>query len=132
MIATPIQIRFSDCDIAGHIHNAVYLQYFESGRMNFFVSQLGNDWNWKKFGIILKKNEVIYHRPGQLEDQLRVEVSCKYIGDTSFTLSYEIKDAKDQLIAEGSSVLVCFDYVANKVVSVHKIFKPILQKHFSN
>jgi len=131
MISSPLQIRFSDCDIAGHIHNAVYLQYFETGRMNFFVSQLGRDWDWKKYGIILKKNEVIYHKPGHLENQLTVDVECSHIGGSSFTLSYKIKDEKGELIAEGSSVLVCFDYIQNSVVTVHEVFKPILQKHLS-
>ncbi|MFT4600273.1 MAG: acyl-CoA thioester hydrolase [Arenicella sp.] len=131
MISCPLQIRFSDCDIAGHIHNAVYLQYFESGRMHFLVSQLGREWDWKKYGVILKKNEVIYHRPGKLENQLSVEVSCSYIGTKSFTLTYEIKDENGALVAEGSSVLVCFDYIQNKVVEIHSSFQPILQKHFS-
>ncbi|MEO9531433.1 MAG: acyl-CoA thioesterase [Crocinitomicaceae bacterium] len=131
MISTPLQIRFSDCDIAGHIHNAVYLQYFETGRMYFFVNQLGREWDWKKYGIILKKNEVIYHRPGQLENQLRVDVSCAHIGDTSFTLSYKIIDEKEQLIAEGSSVLVCFDYTVQSITKVHEQFLPILKKHLS-
>ena len=41
MIAAEIQIRFGDCDIAGHVHNAAYLHYFESARIQFFVTELG-------------------------------------------------------------------------------------------
>ncbi len=29
----PIQIRFADVDMAHHVHNAVYLQWFELARM---------------------------------------------------------------------------------------------------
>jgi len=36
MIKTPIQIRFSDCDMLQHVNNAIYLQYFETARINFF------------------------------------------------------------------------------------------------
>lgn len=131
MTSTPIQVRFSDCDIAGHIHNAIYLQYFETGRMHFFVSQLGKEWDWKKYGIILKKNEVLYHRPGQLENVLRVEVGCSHIGTKSFTLTYQILDEENQLVAEGSSVMVCFDYIKQSVTEVHDLFLPLLKKHLS-
>jgi acyl-CoA thioester hydrolase len=131
MISIPLQVRFSDCDIAGHIHNAIYLNYFEVGRMHFLVNQLGREWDWKKYGIILKKNEVLYHIPGQLEDQLTIHVGCSHIGNKSFTLTYQITDEKGRLIAEGSSVLVCFDYTVQSVTRVHDTFLPILKKHLS-
>lgn len=128
MIKTPVQVRFADCDIAGHIHNAVYLHYFESGRMNFFVSQLGTNWDWRAEGIILKKNTIVYHSPGQL-DQLIVEVACTHIGDSSFTLSYKVINQDNELRANGESVLVCMDYVQGKIISIPNSFLEILQKH---
>ncbi len=129
MISTPLQVRFADCDIAGHIHNAVYLHYFESGRMNFFVTELGSDWDWKKHGIILKKNTVVYHIPGRLEDQLRVEVACNQIGRSSFTLCYSIFNQENVLKAEGESVIVCFDYTINEVSSIPDFMLDVLKKH---
>lgn len=129
MIQTPVQVRFSDCDMAGHIHNAVYLQFFETGRMHFFVSQLGPNWDWREKGLILKKNEVLYHSPGQLEDQLTVTVNCIHIGETSFTLSYQVENQHNVLRAEGSSVMVCMDYVAGKVIPIPSEMLTILKKH---
>ena len=130
MISTAIQLRFSDCDIAGHVHNAVYLQYFESGRMHFFVSQLGENWDWKKFGVILKKNSIIYHQPAYLEDELRVEVACSHIGEKSFTLTYHIYNHENVLKTEGESILVCYDYMLNQTIEIPTKFKDILKKHF--
>lgn len=130
MISCPLQIRFADVDMAGHVHNAAYLHYFESGRMYFFLSELGEKWDWKKSGIILKKNEVIYHQPIQLADKIEIQVSCSQIGKTSFTLAYKILDHKKGIMAEGSSILVCFDYSSNQVMPVHKAFLPMLKKHF--
>lgn len=130
MISCPLQIRFADVDSAGHVHNAVYLHYFESGRMHFFVSQLGMDWDWRKYGIILKKNEITYHQPTFLGDRIVVEVNCTQIGKSSFTLSYIIREQNKGVMAEGLSTLVCFDYTKNEVVPVHKSFKPMLEKHF--
>ncbi|UKN02772.1 acyl-CoA thioesterase [Paracrocinitomix mangrovi] len=129
MIKVPIQVRFADCDIAGHIHNAVYLHYFESARMHFFVSQLGMEWDWRKNGIILKKNEVIYHSPGQLQDQLIAEVGCSHLGNSSFTLYYKIINQDGILRAEGSSVIVCMDYINGTTQAIPTEMLTALKAH---
>lgn len=129
MIKTPVQVRFADCDIAGHIHNAVYLHYFESGRIHFFVSQLGTNWDWKAQGIILKKNTIIYHSPGQITDQIVVEVTCTHIGESSFTLGYKVINQENELRAEGESVLVCMDYTVGQIIQIPESFLSILQEH---
>ena len=51
-----ISIRFSDVDMAGHVHNSKYLCYFELGRIDYLSRIAGKDWNWKKKGIILGRN----------------------------------------------------------------------------
>jgi acyl-CoA thioesterase FadM len=43
---TKIQIRFNDIDLAGHVHNAIYLSYFEQGRLDFF-----NRFSWRRLGL---------------------------------------------------------------------------------
>jgi acyl-CoA thioester hydrolase len=129
MISTPLHIRFADCDLAGHIHNAVYLHYFESGRINFFVSELGNSWDWKTNGLIIKKNVLIHHQPGVLTDELSIEVSCTHIGNTSFTLSYHIMNERGQLLTEGSSVVVCYDYIQDNTISIPSKMMDVLKKH---
>ena len=129
MISTDIQIRFADCDMASHVHNAAYLHYFEQARMNFFVSQLQNEWDWKKTGFILKKNVVEYHSPTRLEDQIHVETFCSHIGGKSFTLTYLVKDSNDNLKASGESIVVCFDYHSNTTIQIPETLVKILKAH---
>jgi acyl-CoA thioester hydrolase len=97
--------------------------------MHFFVSQLGKSWDWKKDGIILKKNTVEYHSPGLLEDELMIQVTCSHIGSKSFTLAYQIFNQNHVLRASGESVLVCFNYLKGKTVEVPEIFVKILKLH---
>lgn len=130
MIATPIQIRFSDCDMGGHVHNAAYLHYFESARIHFFVSTFGRSWDWKKEGLIIKKNTIEYHVPTFLEDQITVEVSCNHIGNKSFTLTYHVYNQDRILKAYGESVVVSFDYHQHKPVTVPERMKSHLENHF--
>jgi len=130
MIATPIQLRFSDCDMGGHVHNAAYLNYFESARIQFFISAFGQEWDWKKEGLIIKKNTIEYHVPTFIEDKITVEVNCSHIGNKSFTLTYAVYNQDWVKKAYGESVVVSFDYHSQKPVEVPQRMREHLEKHF--
>lgn len=117
MIPAKIQVRFRDCDVMGHVNNAVYLSYFEQARMHYFQQMVGQEWDWRKNGIILVKNEVTYLKPILLTDVPEIHVYLKEIGTKSFTLSYEIK-INDKIVSTGVSKLVCFDFFEEKSVEL--------------
>lgn len=118
-MTTPYQlsVRFSDCDMMQHVNNAVYLNYFEEARIHYFRSLLGNDWDWKKNGILLRKNELEYLRPVLLHEPVTITVFLKHLGDKSFTLAYEVKVHGD-LRTTGTSVLVCYDSINKCSISI--------------
>lgn len=121
---TKLQIRFNDIDLAGHVHNGVYLSYFEQGRLEFFKHLANRDWDWKKYGLILARNEVDYLKPIKLHDNIVVHVSSEEVGTKSFTLSYQIKSEDGNVLyAKGKSVMVCFDYLQNTSVEVYSEWK---------
>jgi acyl-CoA thioester hydrolase len=132
MISTKIQLRFADVDMGGHVHNAAYLHYFESARIQFFIGTLSPAWDWKKNGFIVKKNTIEYHAPVYLTDQIQVDVKCIHIGEKSFTLSYEVFDQNNLKKTYGESVIVCFDYTQNKTIAIPSEVKAILEQHSVN
>lgn len=123
--ALDIQIRFSDCDLMGHVNNACYLNYFELARMHYLTQLLPLDWDWKKQGIILKKNEVEYIKPLYLNEKASVVVYLEGIGTKSFTLAYELH-VNDELKTKGSSLIVCYDFVENQTMQIYAELKKAL------
>ncbi|HRO99933.1 MAG TPA: acyl-CoA thioesterase, partial [Flavobacteriales bacterium] len=113
----PIQVRFADVDMARHVHNAVYLHWFEAARMKFLEQVVPADNDWSKLGLILARNEVDYRMPVRLHDTIEAEAWCSAVGTKSFDLSYRIHriggDAPG-ICAEGRSVMVCFDYTVQR------------------
>jgi acyl-CoA thioester hydrolase len=105
-----LQVRFSDCDMMQHVNNAVYLNYFEEARIHYFRHLLGLEWDWKKTGVLLRKNELEYLKPVFLNDPVEIEVFLKHMGDKSFTLAYEVR-VLGELRTTGTSVLVSYDSV---------------------
>jgi acyl-CoA thioester hydrolase len=39
---TPVQIRFNDIDLMGHVYNAKYQEFFDLARIKYFEEVLGN------------------------------------------------------------------------------------------
>ena len=128
---TKLQIRFNDIDMAGHVHNSVYLNYFEQGRLDFFNLLGGEDWDWRTRGLILGRNEVDYLKPIRLRDEVYVRVKCDHVGNKSFSLSYEIysKEGKSEILhTKGRSIMVCMDYKTETTVEVYAEWRSKLEK----
>ena len=87
---TKLEIRFADIDMAGHVHNSKYLCYFEQGRIDFLSEMAGSDWDWRKKGLVLGRNEIDYISPIYLNDEICIVTKCDHVGIKSFTLSYEL------------------------------------------
>ena len=119
---TPIQLRFKDGDIMGHVNNANHLTYIELARIKYFEEVTGGDSNWsKQQGIILAHNSIDYKAPLFLKDVVFVYTRCSKIGTKSIELSWAIvreKAGAEEIVAQGISVLVCYDYVAEKSIEV--------------
>ena len=126
-----IKLRFSDFDMAGHVHNGKYLCFFEQGRIHFLTQISGSDWNWKKQGIVLGRNELDYIKPIYLKDTIYIVTKCEHVGNKSFTLSYELfkkSNKEDTLCAKGKSLLVCMNFETEETMPIYEAWKQPLME----
>src|SRR5690554_1555819 len=127
MTPAKIEVRFRDCDMMGHVNNAVYLSYFEQTRMHYLEQLIGRDWNYQEFGILLVKNEVSYLKPVHLNDPVEIYLFLEEVGTKSFTFGYKVM-VNNEVTTLGSSKLVCFDFKINKSVPVFPEFIEAFKK----
>jgi acyl-CoA thioester hydrolase len=130
-VRVPIQIRFADVDMARHVHNAVYLHWFEAARMALLKQFIPEDHDWKAQGLILARNEVDYRMPVQLSDTIEAEAWCSAVGSKSFDLSYRIRRVSGErpgACAEGRSVMVCFDYTRQITIALPGTWRNALEQ----
>ena len=97
-------VRFRDVDSMGHCNNAVFLTFCEQARIAFLRS-LGPTTEH----LILARAAIDYRAPLFEDDEVEVGVRCSRVGTSSFELEYQVR-AGDRLAAEGSSVIVSYDY----------------------
>lgn len=121
LIRHRLQVRFRDCDPLGHVNNAVYLTYLEQARFNLWRAQMGfvakgaSDPGPRGLGFILARVEFDFRAQARYGDDLEVRLSLDGFGRTSFTYTYDIRDvATDRLVATAKTVLVRFDYDAQR------------------
>jgi acyl-CoA thioester hydrolase len=110
-----INVRFRDIDALGHVNNAVYFTYMEQARVDY-LQQLGL---YKRTqsdpGIIIAEATCQYKAPIRMNAVVVVKVRVSQIGNSSFTMDYQLEDqAGGQIMALGRTVNVAYDYVAGR------------------
>ncbi|MDA0973383.1 MAG: thioesterase family protein [Bacteroidetes bacterium] len=127
-VSTKIHVRFSDIDVMGHVNNAIYLSYFEQGRMGFFNESVGIKWDWRTNGIVLAHNEVDYLHPILLNDKPIIDTWLESVGEKSLTFMYDLNDGKGKTFARGKSVLVSYDYETQRSKTVPEQWRALVNK----
>jgi len=105
MTTTPIQMRFADVDMLGHVNNVNQQHYFDVGKSDFFAQVLDPAPNWKQEGLITVSTYNDYLAQIRYGEPIAVLTRIEKVGNKSFTLF-------QQIVTQSRSVLVAFDFVA--------------------
>lgn len=120
-----LQPRYSDYDSRGHVNNAVYLTYFEIGRVYAWLKAVGqSDPNF-----IIAEARITYRSPAMLGESLAIEVTTSEIRNKAWVWSYRVLDERDdRLVAEGATTQVMYDYAEHKSVPIPDALREALQR----
>ena len=122
-----LSVRFRDCDAMGHVNHAVYLTYFEQGRLTFWRELTGTPSPHTR--VIIARAECDYVSPAYFGDELEVRVNIGDIGRSSFGLMYEIVQTEtERLVARGKTVMVSYDYEKRVSVPLPSATRDLLQR----
>ena len=129
----PIKIFYEDTDAGGIVYHSNYLKYFERARTSLLnllkIDQIKLS---KKHDskLVVRKGDIIWHKPAKLNDTLLIETCLKYAKNSSITL--EQKAFINNKNATDLSVTGLFQIVAvNDNFKVKRI-KSILKSNFFN
>ena len=117
---TCLPVQWGDQDAFGHVNNVVYFRWFESARIDLLnacpsqVSMSGSG-----LGPILASIKCDYKRQLRFPDTVYVGSRISRVGRSSADISHAIFSREQGLIvAEGVSVIVVFDYTAQRVTRI--------------
>jgi acyl-CoA thioester hydrolase len=112
-------VRWGDLDAFGHVNNATYLVYAQEAR-----------YAWSKMlEMVVARAEVDFIAPIYTGDvYLDVEIWVNKIGNSSFGLTYEIKNG-DELVARVKTVQVTVSMDTKKSRPINDAEREFLTKY---
>jgi acyl-CoA thioester hydrolase len=116
-VVVDVVVRWGDMDSLGHVNNIVYLQYFETARIEYLV-RLGMDPpgpTWQESGLIIATVSCRFVAPVTYPDTLSVGARISSLGEDRVIMEHAAMSRKlGRLAAEGDVLIVSYDYVAGR------------------
>ncbi|MGE7918494.1 acyl-CoA thioesterase [Viridibacillus sp. NPDC093762] len=107
--SVPVQVRFSETDMFGHMNNTVPITYFEYARIEF-LKYLGFMGKWMQEDEeaipVVADIQCDYVRQVYFEEKLNIFVKIDNIGNSSLDLHYLAINNKEEMCFTGRGTIV--------------------------
>lgn len=104
----PIQVRFSDVDVMGHVSNTVYQNYFDSGKTSYFEEVIP-EMDFESIGIVGASIKIDYLKPIFRKTSILVETRITHLGNKSLTMEhYIIEENTNEVLSTCTAIMVCY------------------------
>ena len=114
----PIQVRFSDVDIMGHVSNTVYQTYYDAGKVNYFDCVIP-DLDFKQTGIVGASVKIDYLLPIYMKTRILVLTRISKLGNKSITFRHLlVNENTGEVLSTCEAVLVCFSIKEQKSIEI--------------
>ena len=117
---TCLPVQWGDQDAFGHVNNVVYFRWFESARIELLNDcQSAVTMSGIGLGPILASVKCDYRRQLRFPDTVYIGSKITRSGRSSADITHAIVSREQsEVVAEGVSVIVVFDYDAQRVTRI--------------
>lgn len=125
----PINIRFSETDMFGHVNNVSVFIYFEEARIEFLKSLgLFGDVTSDEGVPIVADLQCDYLKQMYFNENIRLFVKASHVGNTSIDIHYMALNDKEEITLTGRGRLVYFNPETGNPVPLSESMKTKLLK----
>jgi acyl-CoA thioester hydrolase len=123
----PIQSRYADFDMLGHLNNAIYVAYYELVRVQYF-SAIG--WTLKDESNVVAHIDVDFLLPIFPKDKLICSIKTISLGSKSFKMQYQLtSEDGSKCFSRAYSVQVCIERASGKAIEIPDHARQILSAY---
>ncbi len=106
----PLQTRFTDFDMLGHLNNNVYMAFMDMAKADYFTRVIGGSVDWRDPGVVVANTNVDYFAPVFPREPIEVVTTVTRLGQKSIHLDQRILDAETgETMCMATTVMVGFD-----------------------
>lgn len=107
--STPIQQRFNDYDMLGHVNNAVFQHYFDIARIRYFKDVTGEKIVGSKYSLVMAGIQIEFLSPVLMQENIEVKTGIEILGNKSLTMLQEIINPDSgEIKAQSRATLVSY------------------------
>lgn len=115
----PLQIRFTDVDVLGHVNNTVYLAFYDTGKAAFMTEILGREIHWKDVDTVVANIDCAFMAPIFFGEDIEVLTTCTSVHEKSFRLLQMIRERNTEEVKSiCETVMVSFDPSTQKAATL--------------
>lgn len=101
----PLQLRYSDFDMLGHMNSAQYATLLELGRLQYYIHI---KWNLVEISNVVASFKIDYLNEIIPEDEVDVFVRVTHLGTKSFKMEYIMASSDgEKIFAKAETTQVC-------------------------
>lgn len=120
----PIQIRFSDVDLYGHMNNNAYFSLYDLAKTSYLRDVFGYKEEWNKLGVVVANINADFLAPVFFSDELVIETTVIHLGHKSMTLLQRaVNKASGVLKCQCRTVMVGYDMNTKEPVELPLEYK---------
>jgi acyl-CoA thioester hydrolase len=125
----PIQPRYADFDMLGHLNNATYVTYYEVARLNYFY-EIG--WTLKDATNVVAHFDIDFLLPILPDSKVLCSIKTISLGSKSFQMQYALTSLEGSIIfSRAHSVQVSIDKNNGKAILIPDNVRELLSKYES-
>lgn len=87
---TPVQLRFSDIDMLGHLNNSRYFELFDVAKNDYFTRVAGGDLKWQRPPVMIVNINCDFLSQTTFNERVEVQTQVDRLGDKSFVLIQQL------------------------------------------
>lgn len=117
----PVQMRFTDIDMLGHLNNNVYLSFMDLAKVDYFDEVLPEGMSWNSINAVVVHISCDFYSPSYFNETLEVWTTVTSVSVHSFTLEQRIiNSVSGQTKCVASTVMVGFDVATAKSCAIDR------------
>ena len=107
---TPIQLRFNDVDMIGHVNNNAFLEYMDLGKTSYFNSVKADLINWKFINAVVVNVNCNFYSPGYFNEPIAVLTTITSISQHSLRMEQRVINTETgDVKCAGHTIMAGFD-----------------------
>lgn len=89
---TPIQLRFSDVDVLGHVNNTIYFTFLDTAKAQYFSDVRKEKVDWQHVDTVIANVNCAFISSILYGEEIEVLTTCTSISEKSFKILQLIRE----------------------------------------